>query len=106
MLGKVRATTSEGRMPAAVRRVAAESTRAWRRAWVRSNLVGTAIARREGKSVAAFFSIPVRVKPSIPIFSEMFYLRKLILRIIFRWKNESKLAVGIRRASHGWLRFI
>lgn len=53
VLGKVRATTSAGLIPAETRRAAAMSTRWWRRECVRSNFPATEMARREGNLSAA-----------------------------------------------------
>ena len=66
MLGKVRATTSPGLIPAEeTRREAARSIRTLRRAWVRSNFPETESARRSGNFSATFFNSPVSVSLSM-----------------------------------------
>ena len=65
MFGKTRATTSPTLTPAETRRDAAVSTSSWSRAYVKSNLPETEIARRDGNSPAIRVSNPVSVWFSI-----------------------------------------
>lgn len=61
VLGKTRATTSPGLIPAVTNRAVADSVRLWRREWVRSNFPATEMARREGNLAATWRSKVVSV---------------------------------------------